>query len=253
MIGVGSGANMSDSNAKIRLYVNASLGAGQPVSLNLGQSHYLFSVMRLGIGDSLRAFNGQNGEWLAQVSQAHKRAGQVICIEQSAPQTSPPDLWLLFAPLKKARTDIVVEKAVELGVLRIIPVLTQRTNAERLRIDRLHAHAIEAAEQCGATFVPPIDEPIKLDRILTTWPQDRTLIFCDETRDATTMAKALHSGQTPAAILIGPEGGFAPEESARIKSLPQTIAVTLGPRILRADTAALAALTIWQSALGDWK
>ncbi len=243
---------MWDSKAKIRLYVHASLGAGQPVSLNESQSHYLFSVMRLGNDDMLLTFNGQNGEWLAQVSLAHKRAGQITCIEQSAPQTSPPDLWLLFAPLKRTRSDFLVEKAVELGASRLIPVLTQRTNAEHLRIDKLQAHAIEAAEQCGATFVPPIDQLVKLDKMLANWPQERSLIFCDETRDAPALAKALPTNPTPAAILIGPEGGFTPEEIARIKTLPQTTAASLGPRILRAETAAIAAVTLWQSALGDW-
>ncbi len=245
------GVRMSESKAKIRLYVNASLGVGQSVSLNEGQSNYLFAVMRLTLGDVLRVFNGKDGEWQAQVTLAHKRSGYLMCTDQSAAQSPPADLWLLFAPLKKNRTDILVEKAVELGVSRIIPVLTQFTNAERLRIEKLTAHSIEAAEQCGATFVPPIDQPKKLDAVLKDWPANRALIFCDETRDAPAMASAINS--QPTAILIGPEGGFAPSEIALIKSQSQTTAVTLGPRILRADTAAIAALTIWQSTVGDWR
>ena len=250
MIGVSSGVRMSNSKAKIRLHVDASLGVGQSVLLSQGQSHYLFSVIRLAAGDALLAFNGKDGEWLAHISQVSKRGGQLLCAYQTAAQSFPPDLWLLFAPLKKNRTDLVVEKAVELGVRRIVPVITQRTNAERLRTDKLTAHAIEAAEQCGATFVPEIDEPIRLETILKNWPANRALIFCDETRDAPPIAKALKPRAS--AILIGPAGGFAPEEIALLKAQKQTIPVTLGPRILRADTAALAALTIWQSTVGDW-
>ncbi len=245
---------MRDSKAKIRLYVDASLAGGQPVSLAGGQAHYLFAVMRLTTGDAVLVFNGRDGEWQARVGTAGKRSGTLVCDRPTAPQTLPPDLWLMFAPLKKSRTDLVVEKAVELGVARIVPVLTQYTNAERLRPDKLRAHAIEAAEQCGATHVPEIRPLRKLADWLSGWPENRRLIFCDENRTDPAMMTAIRPGakRQPTAILIGPEGGFSPAETALIRSVPMAVAVALGPRILRADTAAVAALAIWQSTHGDW-
>jgi 16S rRNA (uracil1498-N3)-methyltransferase len=166
----------------------------------------------------------------------------------------PPDLWLLFAPIKKARTDFIVEKATELGCARIQPVFTQRTNAERLRPDRLRAHAIEAAEQCGETYVPELAGAVRLEALLAGWAPDRRLLFCDEARDAAPAVAVLAAeAPGPWAILIGPEGGFAPEEAARLRTLPAVRRVTLGPRVLRADTAAVAALTLWQAMLGDWR
>ncbi len=234
--------------AKVRLYVDQPLGQGQSVPLSRDQAHYLFGVMRLTTGDAVLLFNGEAGEWRAEVAEAGKRGGTLTCTEQTAPQRNPPDLWLLFAPIKKARTDFIVEKATELGAARIIPVQTEFTNAERIRRDRLQAHAIEAAEQCGGTYVPPVEDIRKLSDVLDTWSDDRQLIFCDE-------ALAGDTGATlpaaPAAILIGPEGGFSEPERARLRSMATT--VSLGPRILRADTAAVAALTLWQVAEGDWR
>jgi 16S rRNA (uracil1498-N3)-methyltransferase len=163
----------------------------------------------------------------------------------------PPDLWLLFAPIKKARTDFIVEKAAEMGAAKIMPVQTQFTNSERIRQDRLQAHAVEAAEQCGGTYVPEVSDLQKLDRVLADWPEDRQLMFCDEAE----AGSALRLGQAGGgkwAILIGPEGGFSDKERDRLKALPLTHVVSLGPRILRADTAAVAAMTMWQQALGDW-
>ena len=164
----------------------------------------------------------------------------------------PPDLWFLFAPIKKARTDFIVEKAAEMGAARIMPVQTAFTNAERIRQDRLQAHAIEAAEQCGGTFVPPVAALEKLDRVLSDWPGDRKLLFCDEAAVGEPLTMLADLPEGPWAILIGPEGGFSDAERTRLSNLPYSHRISLGPRILRADTAAVAALTLWQSALGDW-
>lgn len=242
---------MTEPAAKIRLFVDAPLGAGTEVTLTREQAHYLFAVMRLGPGGRVALFNGRDGEWQAEVVEAGKRAGRLACHSRSAPQGTPPDLWLVFAPIKKARTDFIVEKAAELGVRRIQPVFTRFTNSERLNTDRLRAHCIEAAEQCGGTTVPELAEPVTLAQLLADWPADRALVFCDESR----AARPLHriAPPAPAALLIGPEGGFSPDEAARLRSMPGVTPVTLGPRILRADTAAAAAIAVWQSAAGDWE
>lgn len=237
--------------AKIRLYVDHPLGQGQTVPLDRDQAHYLFAVMRLAVGTQVLLFNGYDGEWMAEIAEAGKRGGSLVVQSQTRPLQMPPDLWLLFAPIKKARTDFIVEKATEMGAARILPVQTDFTNAERIRQDRLQAHAIEAAEQCGGTYVPEVAELQKLDRLLAEWPQDRLLMFCDE---AEVGAGKTLSAACPGswAILIGPEGGFSASERARLSALPNSHIVSLGPRILRADTAAVAALTIWQTVLGDW-
>lgn len=239
------------AEAKIRLYVDQALATGQPVALGADQANYLFSVMRLGAGDGVLLFNGRDGEWHAGVEQAGKRAGVLRCTAQTAPLRLPPDLWLIFAPIKKARTDFIVEKAVELGAARILPVQTRHTNSERIRQDRLQAHAMEAAEQCGATFVPEVADLTALDKLLANWPKDRRLLWCDEGRAGQALALDGQRGQ-PWAILIGPEGGFSAEEQKRLRAMPMVVPMALGPRILRADTAAVAALTLWQAALGDW-
>ena len=239
------------ADAKIRLYVDQPLGPGQPVTLNADQAHYLFSVMRLGVGAFLLLFNGRDGEWRAEVTSAARKAGTLTCEAKTAPLRMPPDLWLLFAPIKKARTDFIVEKAAELGAARIMPVQTRHTNADRIRQDRLQAHAMEAAEQCGATFVPQVAEITSLDKLLASWPAERHLMWCDESLVG--QAPALPSNRgAPWAILIGPEGGFSADEKTRLRSLPMVHPIALGPRILRADTAAVAAITLWQAALGDW-
>jgi 16S rRNA (uracil1498-N3)-methyltransferase len=240
------------AQAKIRLHVDHPLGAGQSVPLTEVQTHYLFGVMRQSVGAQVLVFNGKNGEWLAEVTEAGKRRGALACLEQSGPQVVPPDLWLLFAPVKKARTDFIVEKATELGAARIIPVQTDFTNSERIRQDRLQAHALEAAEQCGATFVPEVHDLIALTRLLADWDASRKIFWADESLvdAAATFANA---SPGPWAILIGPEGGFSDSERARLRSLLHVVPVSLGPRILRADTAAVAAITLWQAALGDWR
>jgi len=229
------------------------MGATQGIVLNKEQSNYLFAVMRLKTGANLRVFNGADGEWLAEVVEANKRGGRLVCVEQTAPLRLPSDVWLLFAPIKKARTAFIVEKATELGVARIMPVITDFTNTDRLNIDRLRAHALEATEQCGGTFIPEVSDVAKLDTVLNDWPEGRRLMFCDESREALPAAQAL-AKETGGkwAIVIGPEGGFSEDEVARLRGMEQVVSVTLGPRILRADTAAVTAITLWQSTLGDW-
>ncbi len=238
--------------AKIRLYVEHPLGPGQSVPLTREQAHYLFGVMRLSIGGQVALFNGQDGEWRAEVVEAGKRGGVLSCVEQTKLLQLPPDLWLLFAPIKKARTDFIVEKAAEMGAARIIPVQTEFTNSERIRQDRLQAHAVEAAEQCGGTYVPEVTDLVRLDRALDAWPENRQLMFCDEATVGSALRLAESEKGKPWAILIGPEGGFSERERKRLAELPFAHVVSLGPRILRADTAAVAAMTMWQQALGDW-
>lgn len=251
---------MSD-RPKIRLYVDHALQPGQTVALSREQANYLFNVMRLGQGAEVALFNGRDGEWRAHVAQAGKRGGVLTCATQTAPLMLPPDLWLLFAPIKKARTDFIVEKATEMGAARIFPVQTDFTNAERIRQDRLQAHAIEAAEQCGGTYVPEVGDLRPLDRILADWPEGRGLIFADESvagRAAGLPAPVSKGVEQQAqgagwAILIGPEGGFSQAERDRLRALPFVTPISLGPRILRADTAAVAALALFQACLGDWR
>lgn len=235
----------------VRLYVEHPLEKGQPVPLSREQAHYLFGVMRLERGAELRLFNGKAGEWSAEVAEAGKRGGALMPLASSRPQDAPPDLWLLFAPIKKTRTDFIVEKAVEMGVARICPVLTAHTNSERVRVDRLQAHAVEAAEQCGICYVPTVTEPLRLTQMLDQWDPSRRIMFCDEA--ARGRPAGCVTGGGPWAVLIGPEGGFSDAERNRLGQLENADAVSLGPRILRADTAAVAALTLWQSRMGDWR
>lgn len=238
---------------KTRLYVDHPLGQGQSVPLSREQSHYLFGVMRLGEGDVLTLINGRDGAWDATVLRAGKKGGELTCEVQTAPLQMPPDVWLVFAPIRKERTAFIVEKATELGVARIVPVQTDYTNhADRLRVDKLRAHAVEATEQCGGTYVPQVDDLHKLPKLLDAWDPDRRIMFCDETKigRATALSGDL-SG--PWAIFIGPEGGFSPNEADRLRAMDCAYPVSLGPRILRADTAAVAALTLWQQVFGDWR
>jgi len=237
---------------KVRLYVDQSLAPGQSVVLSRGQARHVFAAMRMRPGGRVALFNGRDGEWAAEVVTGDKRGGTLECRDRTAPLRMPPDLWLLFAPIKKARTDFIVEKAAEMGVARICPVMTEFTNAERIRRARLQAHAVAAAEQCGGTFVPDVSEPRRLGDVVSDWPEDRRLIFADEALAGAeaTLAAAPDAGKW--AILIGPEGGFSAAERARLNAMPQVFPIALGPRMLRADTAAVAALTLWQSERGDW-
>lgn len=238
--------------ANIRLFIDHPLSGGQAVPLDAAQAHYLSGVMRQGPGDTLSVFNGLDGEWLARIEQVNKRGGILTALETTAPQMNPPDLWLVFAPIKKARTDFIVEKAAEMGAARILPVQTDHTNSERIRQDRLQAHAVEAAEQCGGTYVPEVGELTPLSRLLDQWDGSRHILWADEAMagPAQTLA-GLPPG--PWAILIGPEGGWSAAERKRLSDAAFVHRISLGPRILRADTAAVAALALWQSAMGDWK
>ncbi|MBU1273188.1 MAG: 16S rRNA (uracil(1498)-N(3))-methyltransferase [Alphaproteobacteria bacterium] len=284
----------------IRLHVTSPLAAAAAVAPTLDQSRYLTQVMRLKLGDELLVFNGRDGEWRCTIAEVLKKGVILRAEEQARPQAYGPDLELIVAVVKKARVETIVEKAAELGARRVRLVLTKRTNADRIRLDRLDAIAEEAAEQTGRLDVPPVDDPVKLDALLDGWEAGRRLMFCDETGGAPAMralapyspsplrggalarsddgvgraeqpdalpgpahpASAAPSppspdgegeGQPKWSILIGPEGGFSPEEGERLRSLPFTTAVSLGPRILRADTAAIAAMTLWQAAVGDWE
>ncbi|OYX55211.1 MAG: 16S rRNA (uracil(1498)-N(3))-methyltransferase [Brevundimonas subvibrioides] len=235
----------------IRLHVTPDLSAGAAVAPTLDQSRYLTQVMRLKLGDDLLIFNGRDGEWRATIAEILKKGVVLRAGEQVRPQTLGPDLDLIVAVVKKSRVETIVEKAAELGARRVRLTVTQRTNVEHVRLDRLDAIAIEAAEQTGRLDVPTVDDPEKLAAILDGWDGARRLMFCDETGGAPVAAAVTEPG--PWAILIGPEGGFSPEERERLRALPFTTAVSLGPRILRADTAAIAAMTLWQAAVGDWE
>ena len=273
----------------IRLHVPQPLFAGAAVAPTLDQSRYLTQVMRLKTGDDLLVFNGQDGEWGCTIGEVLKKGVILKAQAQVRPQTFGPDLELIVAVVKKARVETIVEKAAELGARRVRLTLTQRTNTDRIRLDRLDAIAEEAAEQTGRLDVPVIDDPMKLSDILDGWQDGRRLMFCDETGGVPVMTALIpppsregdhaqhggggrphaphmkqalstasrspspEGGGTKWAILIGPEGGFSPEERERLRALPFTTAVSLGPRILRADTAAIAAMTLWQAAAGDWE
>jgi len=237
----------------IRLFVPHPLAPGHAVPLDADQTHYLRGVMRREVGDEVLLFNGRDGEWRSEIIEAGKRACVLAPREQVRPQASGPDLDLVVALVKRARLETIVEKAAELGARRVRPMISRHTNADHTRIDRLRAIAIEAAEQTGRLDVPEVADPMKLDRLLDGWDADRALIFCDEAGDARPMIEVLTAPLTQAAVLIGPEGGFSPEERERLRALPFVIPVTLGPRILRADTAAISALTLVQAAIGDWR
>jgi len=232
-----------------RLHVDEPLAGKSEIMIAGPQAHYLSGVMRAKVGDPIRLFDDIDGEWLAKVAHVGKRDLLLAIEAKLAPREQVPDFWLLMAPIKKGRIDWMAEKACELGVDRIVPVITQRTIVDRINAARLHAHMVEAAEQCGRTALPKLAEAVSLDRLLRDWPSDRTLIFADEGGGAP-MAEVAVPG--PAAILIGPEGGFTDEERTAIRSLPTSRAVTLGPRILRADTAMVAAVSLWMAIAGDW-
>ena len=236
-----------------RIYSPEPLVQGQEISLPADQSRYLTRVMRLEAGAIVRVFNGEDGEWRCALAGSPKSA-TLVPNEQVRPQFMGPDLMLLFAPIKKARTDFIVEKATELGVRSIQPVFTDYCQTNRVRIDRFESLAIEAAEQTERMDIPIVHEARALPKLLSEWDSDRPLIFCDESSQAAPMetySKQLR--EKPAAILIGPEGGFSPKEREMLRSLEFVIPITLGPRILRAETAVVSALTLWQSLVGDWQ
>lgn len=238
----------------IRLFVPNPLASGQAFPVDQGQGRYLTQVMRRGVGDEILCFNGADGEWRCVLEQVGKRAVILRAVAQERPQDEGPDLVLLIALVKRGRLETIVEKAAELGAAVVQPVLTERTNADHTREDRLRVIATEAAEQTGRLDVPEIRVPAKLDKVLAAWEPGRRLLFCDEAGDARPVIEALAGAPGgPWAILIGPEGGFSPAERERLRGLDFAVPATLGPRILRADTAAISALTLWQAALGDWR
>jgi len=236
----------------IRLYVEAPLDAGVSVEASEAQAHYLLHVMRLAAGGSVALFNGRDGEWRATVTVPAKRRVQFQVTQQSRPQVDTPDLWLAFAPVK--RLDFLAEKASELGVSALLPVFTRHTDVARVNVERLRANATEAAEQCERLTVPVVHEPVSFDAFIAAWPQDRKLFFLDETGEGTPLAAELMAQKKPtlAGFLTGPEGGFAQSELDALRQLPFATPVGVGPRILRAETAALAAVACWQALLGDW-
>jgi 16S rRNA (uracil1498-N3)-methyltransferase len=241
-----------------RLFVEASLGEGGSLGLAAAQAHYLKSVLRLDKGDEVALFNGRDGEYGARIAGMGRGWCSLDVLAQRRPQRNEADLWLVFAPIKRARLDFLVEKATELGVSEIRPVMTARTMVARVNAERLKANAIEAAEQSERLSVPDVFEPVKLAELLKTWPAGRKLILCDESGTAKPIAEALKvqglngSSPAPCAILTGPEGGFADSELDDLRKLPFVCAVGLGPRVLRADTAALASLAAFQALAGDW-
>src|SRR5690349_15834521 len=237
-------------NSLPRLFVRQPLAEGASVELDAGQANYLGNVMRLGIGSELLVFDGGSGEWLARIAEAGKKRMTLSVERRTREPEAIPDVWLAFAPVKRAQTDWLVEKATERGAGRLVPVMTQRTVAERVKLERLEAIAIEAAEQCGRTLLPGIAEPLPLVRFLDQRDASRTLYFADEGGGEHT-SDAFKSGS--AIILVGPEGGFTDEERTTVRAAPNAIPISLGPRILRAETAALAALSAWMSAVGDWR
>ncbi len=239
----------------VRLYTESDLDAGLTVSLSAGQAHYLGNVMRMKEGDPVVLFNGRDGEWRAAIAGLRKKEGTAVAGERLRPQDSVPDLWLLFAPVKRARIDFIAEKATELGVSAIGAVFTEHTAVSRVNEDRLRANAIEAAEQCGRLSVPEIQPPSTLAQRLADWPDGRRIMLCDETGGGKSVQEALSGGSAatgPWAILCGPEGGFSSMELDLLAENSIVTRVSLGPRILRADTAVLAALACWQSMVGDW-
>lgn len=235
-----------------RLHVETQLGEGVVVSIDGNPAHYLIAVMRVKPDDIVLLFDGRSGEWAARARDIRKRDLGLECVAQTKGPETVPDFWLCCAPIKKGRIDLIAEKACELGVAKLQPVLTRRAVVDKLNLDRLHAHLVEAAEQCGRTALPELSAMVKLDALLRDWPQARHLFFADETGGAPmTEAFATHPGA--AAFLIGPEGGFDPAEREAIRAHPQAVPVSLGPRILRAETAAIAATAAWMTINGDWK
>lgn len=251
-----------------RLYIDGPLQPGAAAPLAAEQAHYLKNVLRRNEGDEVRLFNGKDGEFAARILELKKKAGAAHVIERTREQSREPDLALYFAPVKRGALEVIVQKAVEVGAARLQPVITERTVAPKLNIERLQAIATEAAEQCGRMTVPSVNEPMKLAALLDGWPADRRLLFCDEAGDeegeewggrsgrAAPVLEALKAANSKTegwAVLTGPEGGFSPAERTALRAKPFVTAATLGPRILRADTAAIAALVLWQAALGDWR
>jgi 16S rRNA (uracil1498-N3)-methyltransferase len=237
-----------------RLFVEAGLKPGHAITCTADQANYLKNVLRMRTGETVLVFNGRHGEWRTTLTESGKRGVTLVVETQTRAQSQGPDIDYVFAPLKRARLDYMVQKATELGVARLRPVLTRYTVAERVNGERMRANAIEAAEQCGILHVPEMFEPIKLTALLDAWDPARRLLYCDESAaiaNPVTTLSAIATG--PLAVLIGPEGGFSPEERERLVAQPYVVALSLGPRVMRADTAAVAALALVNAVLGDWR
>lgn len=242
---------------KIRLYVKDPLSSGAQVLLGREDSHYLLHIMRKGEGDEISLFNGRDGEWAARIDGGSKKSIGLEVFNQIKSQTKEPDLWLAFAPIKRVRLDFIAQKATELGVSRLIPVRTERTVVTRVKGERLWANAKEAAEQCERLAVPEVGEMTSLKNLLEEWPKARKLLFCDEDKTGPLVSEALEAvdgkpAKHPWGVLVGPEGGFSDGERQMIRAHPECVPASLGPRVLRADTSILSALSLWQAALGDW-
>lgn len=239
----------------IRLHVSEDLSEGGSCALSPGQLHYLRNVMRCRVGDGLLVFNGRDGEWLGEISVLDKKSAQIDILSRTRPQSFVPDIWLLFAPVKKARLDYMVQKAAEMGVSTLVPVITQFTQTPRLNADRLKANLVEAAEQCHLLQVPALKPATDLDAAVDGL-SDRALVFCDEAAGPALTAETRQALENlsgrPVAVLIGPEGGFSPGERQKLRARANTLIVSLGPRILRTDTALVAALSLCQATFGDW-
>jgi 16S rRNA (uracil1498-N3)-methyltransferase len=239
---------------KLRLFTEQALAADVAIEPTAPQAHYLLHVMRARVGDAVRLFNGSDGEWRAKIAQGSRRSCVLQCEARISEQSEVPDVWLAFAPVKKTPADYLVQKATELGVRVLRPVITHRTIVTRVNLERLRANAIEAAEQSGRLSVPEVREASELDALLKSWPKDRQILFCDEAGDASPIARSLEKAKRGAwGVLTGPEGGFDNEERGLIRAQAFVVPVKLGPRIMRADTAALAALAVWQALCGDWR
>ena len=237
-----------------RLYVEAPLAEGAEVKLDPQQANYLVNVLRLGAQARVLLFNGRDGEFASMLAPASRKSASLIVGPQTRPQEAPPDVDYLFAPLKHARLDYMAQKAVEMGVRRLMPVITRRTQAARVNLERLRANAIEACEQCGVIWAPEVAAPETLEKTLAHWPADRLIVFCDEEAPQASPLVALGDvrAENGVALFVGPEGGFDDDERAMILAAPRVLRLSLGPRILRADTAAVAALALIQATLGDW-
>jgi 16S rRNA (uracil1498-N3)-methyltransferase len=249
---------MTHGKAATRLYVEEDLAEGAPIGLDHGRAHFLRTVLRLQPGARLALFNGRDGEWAATLEGLGKGWASLVVDAQRRPQAPEPDLWLVFAPIKRGRIDFLVEKATELGCSDLLPTMTRFTQMERVNVERLAANAREAAEQCERLSVPRVAEPLDLGKLVDAWPAERRLLVCAERGEAGTLSEVLAAereaggANAPWAVLVGPEGGFAAHELTALARLPQARFVGLGPRILRADTAGLAALAVLQATLGDW-
>ena len=243
---------MRENYTLTRLYVEADLSEGQVIDLSKDQAHYLGGVLRMTAGGALRVFNGRDGEWEAKLTDITRKSGQMTVTRQLREPYACPDIWLCFAPVRKHRNAFILEKATELGVARFQPVTTQRTQYGKLRLDKMQSQIIEAAEQTERLDLPELKDTITLEQLLADWPEGRALIFADEAGDAKPALETLKTISGPCALLIGPEGGFTPQERDILREQSFVTSVTLGPRILRADTAALSLLTLWQAAQGDW-